>query len=113
MFIHELFEEKQKGLDGKACWDGYKRMGTKMKGDKRVDNCVKMEEDHHDSREAVVNSITRRIIVQHTDLLAKHGLDAVGDAIDSVADWVGDVDEIGSSDVSAWVNDVKRQLEGA
>jgi hypothetical protein len=38
-------EEKQKGLDGKACWKGYKRMGTKMKGGKRVDNCVKME-DH-------------------------------------------------------------------
>ena len=39
-------EEKQKGLDGKACWKGYKRMGTKMKGGKRVDNCVKMGEDH-------------------------------------------------------------------
>jgi hypothetical protein len=38
-------EEKQKGLDGKACWKGYRRMGTKMKGGKRVDNCVKME-DH-------------------------------------------------------------------
>jgi len=33
-------EEKQKGVDGKVCWDGYKRMGTKMKGGKRVDNCV-------------------------------------------------------------------------
>lgn len=38
-------EEKQKGLDGKACWKGYKRMGTKMKGGKRVDNCVKVGED--------------------------------------------------------------------
>ena len=38
-------EEKQKGVDGKVCWKGYKRMGTKMKGGKRVDNCVKME-DH-------------------------------------------------------------------
>jgi hypothetical protein len=38
-------EEKQKGVDGKACWKGYKRMGTKMKGGKRVDNCVKMGED--------------------------------------------------------------------
>ena len=37
-------EEKQKGVDGKACWDGYKRMGTKKKGGKTVDNCVKMEE---------------------------------------------------------------------
>lgn len=36
-------EEKQKGVDGKACWDGYKRMGTKKKGDKTVDNCVPMK----------------------------------------------------------------------
>ena len=33
---------KKKGLDGKACWKGYKQMGIKMKGGKRVDNCVKM-----------------------------------------------------------------------
>jgi phage anti-repressor protein len=39
-------EEKQKGVDGKACWKGYKRMGTKQKGGKTVDNCVKME-DHY------------------------------------------------------------------
>lgn len=36
--------EKQKGVDGKACWKGYKRMGTKQKGSKTVDNCVKMED---------------------------------------------------------------------
>ena len=35
-------EEKQKGVDGKVCWKGYKRMGTKQKGGKTVDNCVKM-----------------------------------------------------------------------
>ena len=34
--------EKKKGLDGKACWKGYKQMGTKKKGGKTVDNCVKM-----------------------------------------------------------------------
>ena len=33
-------EEKEKGLDGKACWKGYKLMGTKKKGGKTVDNCV-------------------------------------------------------------------------
>jgi hypothetical protein len=37
-------EDKQKGVDGKACWKGYKRMGTKQKGGKTVDNCVKMED---------------------------------------------------------------------
>ena len=36
----EMAEAKQKGVDGKACWDGYKRMGTKKKGGKTVDNCV-------------------------------------------------------------------------
>ena len=35
--------EKQKGLDGKACWKGYKLAGTKKKGGKTVDNCVKEE----------------------------------------------------------------------
>ena len=44
-YLTELFEQKKKGLDGKACWDGYKLSGTKMKGGKRVDNCVKMEEE--------------------------------------------------------------------
>ena len=38
-----LNEQKKKGLDGKACWKGYKLSGTKMKGGKRVDNCVKNE----------------------------------------------------------------------
>ena len=42
-------EEKQKGVDGKACWKGYKRMGTKMKGGRRVDNCVKIGEDLEES----------------------------------------------------------------
>ena len=35
-----LEEAKQKGVDGKACWKGYKRMGTKQKSGKTVDNCV-------------------------------------------------------------------------
>ena len=43
-----IYEEKQKGIDGKVCWKGYKRMGTKMKGGKRVDNCVKVGEGKFD-----------------------------------------------------------------
>ena len=38
-------EEKKKGLDGKACWDGYKLAGTKKKGGKTVDNCVPVKEN--------------------------------------------------------------------
>jgi hypothetical protein len=49
MKINEIIlEEKQKGVDGKVCWDGYKRMGTKKKGGKTVDNCVPMEESYDD-----------------------------------------------------------------
>lgn len=39
-----LESNKQKGVDGKACWKGYRRQGTKKKGDKTVDNCVKVNE---------------------------------------------------------------------
>ena len=39
------FVEKMKGLDGKACWDGYKLAGTKKKGGKTVDDCVKIKKD--------------------------------------------------------------------
>ena len=41
----EVIKEKNKGLDGKKCWDGYKLSGTKKKGGKIVDNCVKEEEE--------------------------------------------------------------------
>ncbi len=43
MAYEEVSEGKQKGVDGKACWKGYKRMGTKQKGGKTVDNCVKIK----------------------------------------------------------------------
>ena len=32
---------KAKGMDGKACWKGYKLAGTKKKGGRTVDNCIK------------------------------------------------------------------------
>lgn len=33
----ETFDEDEE----KACWKGYKKKGTKMKGDKKVNDCVK------------------------------------------------------------------------
>jgi hypothetical protein len=111
----DMAEEKQKGVDGKACWDGYKRMGTKKKGDKTVDNCVKMgedqvSEDYSDSSDAVERAILNRIMVAHTDLLKQYGPQKVMQAAEEVAYDVGDVDEIGTSDVSAYVNQVKQIL---
>ena len=46
--VKESIEEKLKGIDGKACWKGYKLAGTKKKGGKTVDNCVPMEEAKQD-----------------------------------------------------------------
>ena len=39
------FVEKMKGLDGKSCWKGYKLAGTKKKGTRTVDDCVKIKKD--------------------------------------------------------------------
>ena len=42
--LRDVFEGKKKGMDGKACWKGYKLQGTKKKGNRTVDNCVPMSE---------------------------------------------------------------------
>lgn len=66
--------EKKKGLDGKACWKGYKQMGTKQKGGKTVDNCVKAGVEYEG------------------DELTEKKLDPVGKA-DADIDNDGDVDK--------------------
>jgi len=65
-----------------------------------------------DTDNPVAGAITRRILSQHLDLLKKYGPVAVTQAIDDVADFVGDVDEIGSSDVSGWIRQVEQSLGG-
>jgi hypothetical protein len=59
----------------------------------------------------VAGAITRRILMQRSDLLQKYGPALVMQAIDEVADYVGDVEEIGSSDVSGWVKHVEQMLD--
>jgi hypothetical protein len=58
----------------------------------------------------VSSAITRRILMQRADLLSKYGPVKVMSAIEEVADFVGDVDEIGSSDVSGWIKHVEQIL---
>jgi len=55
-------------------------------------------------------AILHRILMQHTGLLATHGPEKVMNAVDEVADYIGDVEEIGSSDVSGWVRHVEQML---
>ena len=58
----------------------------------------------------VANAIVRRIMSQHPGVLTTHGPERVMQAAEEVADWVGEVDEIGSSDVSSWTRDAIRAL---
>ena len=67
--------------------------------------------DEAQEHSPVASAITHRIMTQRHDLLSKYGPVSVTAAIDNVADYVGDVDEIGSSDVSGWVMQVERMLQ--
>jgi hypothetical protein len=69
--------------------------------------------EDQDSVDAVAGAITRRIMMQHMDLLSKYGPVKVMAAIDDVADFAGSdgLDEIGSSDVSIWTKQVIQDLE--
>jgi hypothetical protein len=70
----------------------------------------RMVREDSDGGEAVEMAIMRRMLVAHTDLIVEFGLDKVVDAIEEVAYNVGDTDEIGSSDVSGWVQQVQQIL---
>jgi hypothetical protein len=104
--------KKAAGADASAA----DKAGNIERGNKRFSGIVKAtikqgEQDakKHRSRplkedsSPVENAILHRIMMAHPDVLAKYGPQAVMDAANDTADFVGDVDEIGSSDVSAWV----------
>ena len=76
--------EKAKGLDGKACWKGYKLAGTKMKGGKKVDDCVKagFEPEGEELAEKKLDA------VDHKELKGKHS-----ERKDKDIDNDGDVDK--------------------
>lgn len=63
------------------------------------------------SEEAVKSAITRRIRNQHVELIAEYGIEEVMNAIEDISSGVGDLEEIGSSDVSYWVSCVIKMLE--
>ncbi len=75
------------------------------------DAAVPALEEGSDSYDAVASAITNRIMTQHYDVLAKHGPARVIQAIDDVSEFVGDVEEIGSSDVSGWTKEVIKDLD--
>lgn len=67
-------------------------------------------EESSDEPNPVARAVLHRIMMQHPGVLAAHGPAKVMDAVDELADYVGNVDEIGTSDVSAWTQNVIRML---
>ena len=58
----------------------------------------------------VSRAVLHRIMMTHPGLIATYGPEKVIDAVDELAYHVGDVDEIGTSDVSGWVREVITML---
>ena len=56
-------EEKQR-LDP-SCWKGYRKAGTKMKGDTRVNNCVKVSEGVENIMDNLINKIIVNEAIQN------------------------------------------------
>lgn len=60
-----LWEAKQR-LDPK-CWKGYRKKGTKMKGGKRVNNCVKEDVNNVDpDLNELISKFTNEVLSQYT-----------------------------------------------
>ena len=57
--VNKILDEKLKGIDGKACWKGYKLSGTKKKDGKTVDNCIPMEEAEFKGKEVALGKPKR------------------------------------------------------
>ena len=60
--------------------------------------------------EAVEQAILKRVMVAHRDMLMQYGPEKIMTAASDVAYDVGDVGEIGSSDISGWVKQVQQIL---
>jgi hypothetical protein len=78
-------------------------------GDGGMDGVV-YEEDNDDDGgfEAIQSAIIRRIAHSHHELLMKLGPDGVLEAARDIAQFAAPVEEIGTSDVSAWVAQIER-----
>jgi hypothetical protein len=62
---NDVEEEKQR-LDP-SCWKGYRKSGTKMKGDTRVNNCVKVSEDIENIMSTLINKIVVNEAIQNNN----------------------------------------------
>jgi hypothetical protein len=121
----QLYDELENYAELHGAEDEFKRMMTSARNRAHMDYDTNpggfqnwfwylpfAEEELNEEQDtsAVESAIIRRIMVAHKDLLMKFGPQKVMQAAEEVAYNVGDVDEIGTSDVSAYVAQVKQIL---
>ena len=51
-----------------ACWDSHKQVGTKMKGGKRVPNCVPKNEDNLEEKKVRITKNGKELLVWDAEL---------------------------------------------
>ncbi len=51
-----------------ACWDSHKQVGTKMKGGKRVPNCVPKNEDNLEEKKVKIRKGDKELLVWDAEL---------------------------------------------
>lgn len=86
-----------------------KRVWNRQVGFHKAVNRLAEEED---TRESARKAIMWRLKVRGelNSLIKKHGLDNFNYALDDVVEPLDDLEEIGSSDISIWTNQLKRTL---
>ena len=67
--------------------------------------------DEEQQPNPMTQAVTRRIVNQHPEWITRYGVEALMQAIDDVTEGDDDWEEIGSSDVSAYVHRVKDYLD--
>jgi len=96
-------EDDLYGADGEAGAVSLSRMKVPGRGY----GFQELGEESSTSSDEAESAILKRIMVAHLDLLKEFGPQKVMQAVEEVAYNIGDLDEIGSSDVSGWVHQVK------
>lgn len=118
----DAFESWVNAVDEGAPDDDSEEIISRMMDQIGSDHGVRNEGSDNDSIEGssedidqitpVAAAIINRIMNRHLSLLSQHGPEKVLAAVEMVADYAGDVDEVGSSDVSGWVKQVEQELSG-
>lgn len=100
-------QHKEEDEESKACWKGYKKMGTKKKGGKTVNNCVKeeVEESLKESRKIVHKSLNnfmrqKSVFDRLYANVMKESFPGQGDPYSDEAEEGNDLDALGLDEVT-------------